>query len=98
MNKLVPYPVIDVPKTGARIKFLIARSGLTVREVKEFFGFEEPSAIYRWQRGLALPTVDHLLALSRLLGVTMEDILVVKEPGKGSGRFRVDMLDLLLAA
>ena len=92
MNKLVSYPVIDVPKTGARIKLLIAQSGLTVKEVKEFFGFEEPTAIYRWQRGLTLPTVDHLLALSRLLGVTMEDILVVREPGNGGGRFRVDFL------
>lgn len=47
MNKQIPYPVIDIPKTGAQIKFLIARSGLTVKEVKEFFGFEEPVAVYR---------------------------------------------------
>ena len=104
MNKIIPYPVIDVPKTGAHIKLLIARSGLTVKDVKDYLGFEEPTAIYNWQRGLSLPTVDHLLALSKLLDVPMEDILILKKPDKlGSDRpvrqrNVIDLLNLLLVA
>ena len=36
--------------------------GLTVRDVQVFFGFEEPQAIYKWQSGKSLPTVDNLYA------------------------------------
>ena len=41
-------------------------------------GFEAPQASYRWQSGVSLPTVDNLYALSILLNVTMEDILIVR--------------------
>ena len=45
-----------------------------------YFGFEYPQAIYKWQHGECLPTVDNLLALARLLRVPMEDLLVYDEP------------------
>lgn len=54
--------------------------GLTVRDVQVFFGFEEPQAIYKWQSGKSLPTVDNLYALSALLGVRMDEILVAAKP------------------
>ncbi len=34
--------------------------------------------IYRWYKGLILPSVDHLFMLSELLNVHMEDFLVKK--------------------
>ena len=49
---------------------------LTVRELQHYFGFEEPQAIYKWQQGKCLPSVDNLYALSRLFGVSMNEILV----------------------
>ncbi|MDD6142849.1 MAG: helix-turn-helix transcriptional regulator [bacterium] len=39
----------------------------------------EQEAIYKWQRGDALPTVDNLVALSAVLGVPVEGILVVEK-------------------
>lgn len=54
--------------------------GLTVRDVQVFFGFEEPQAIYKWQSGKSLPTVDNLYALSALLDVQMDEILVAAKP------------------
>lgn len=70
------FPVIDLTATGANILRLRKARGLSVRELQQFFGFEEPQAIYKWQRGQSLPTVDNLYALSALLGVPMNDILV----------------------
>ena len=46
--------------------------------MRGYFRFEEPRAIYKWQSGQSLPTVDNLLALSRLLEANMEEILVSK--------------------
>lgn len=39
-------------------------------------GFAGPQAVYKWEWGKSLPTVDNLYALSRLFGVTIENILV----------------------
>lgn len=74
------FPVIDPVATGENIVRLRKARGLTVRDLQEWFGFEEPQAIYKWQRGKSLPTVDNLYALGALLNVPMEEILVPCKP------------------
>ena len=70
------FPVIDLPATGENISRLRSERGLTVHDLQEFFGFEAPQAIYKWQRGQTLPTVDNLFALAALLNVPIDDILI----------------------
>lgn len=70
------YPVIDLKATGENIARLRKERGITVRQIQEFFGFCQPQAIYKWQRGDSLPSVDNLYALSRILNVPMQEILV----------------------
>jgi transcriptional regulator with XRE-family HTH domain len=70
------FPVIDPVATGENIVRLRKERGMTVRDLQMWFGFEEPRAIYKWQQGQTLPTIDNLYALSALLDVPMEDILV----------------------
>ena len=70
------FPVIDLPGTGRNIQRLRRKAGVTVRELQAYFGFEYPQAIYKWQHGECLPSVDNLLALARVLRVPMEDLLV----------------------
>ncbi|MBP5330894.1 MAG: helix-turn-helix transcriptional regulator [Lachnospiraceae bacterium] len=73
------YPVLDVKATGERIKELRKACNLKVEDVAEFMGFESVQAVYKWQRGESLPTVDNLFALSRLFGTTVDSILAGKE-------------------
>ena len=70
------YPVIDMAATGRNILRLRVARGLSVSEVREFFGFDAPQAIYKWQQGKSVPCTDNLLALSHLLEVPMDEILV----------------------
>ena len=70
------FPVIDTAATGDNIRRLRQARGLSVRDLQSYFGFEEPRAIYKWQKGECLPTVDNLYALGTLLEVPMEQILV----------------------
>ena len=70
------YPVINTEATGKRIKELCRHNKISVNDVKEFMGFENPQAIYKWQQGMALPTIDNLVALAALLGVTIDKIIV----------------------
>ena len=76
MNRI---PVIDMTLTGRSIDRLRRAAGMTVRELQAVFGFSTPQAIYKWQRGDALPTLDNIVALAAVFGVTVEDILVFRE-------------------
>jgi len=49
--------------------------------LQTYFGFDTPRAIYKWLRGEHLPSVDHLFALSRLLQIPLQDILVELQQG-----------------
>ena len=70
-------PVIDMTQTGQNIVRLRQQKGLTVKELQDIFGFATPQAIYKWQHGTAIPTVDNLVVLAAVFGVAMEDILVI---------------------
>lgn len=73
------FPVIDPVATGKNIMRLREERGMTVRDLQAYFGFEDPQAIYKWQRGKTLPSVDNLYALGSLLNVHMDDILVPQQ-------------------
>ena len=79
MNRI---PVIDLTATGINITRLRVNAGLTVRDLQDIFGFSTPQAIYKWQRGTALPTVDNLVVLAAVFGVRIEDILIFQEDGQ----------------
>ncbi|MBP5353695.1 MAG: helix-turn-helix transcriptional regulator [Lachnospiraceae bacterium] len=70
-------PAIDMAATGRNIARMRQNAGLTVRELQAIFGFATPQAIYKWQRGTAMPTIDNLVALAVIFGVSMDDIIVV---------------------
>lgn len=74
------WPVIDMTATGKNIARLRQRAGLTVKDLQAIFGFSTPQAIYKWQRGTAMPTVDNLVVLAAVFGVTIDDILVYGNP------------------
>ncbi len=71
-------PVVDLKLTGQNIAVLRKQSGISVRELQTMLGFATSQAIYKWQRGETLPTVENLAALAFILGVAVDDILVVK--------------------
>ncbi len=79
MNRI---PVIDMTATGINITRLRIKAGLTVKDVQDIFGFSTPQAIYKWQRGTALPTVDNLVVLAAVFGVRIDDILVFRDCGQ----------------
>ena len=72
------YPVIDMEATGRNIRRLRKEKGVSVRELSLFLGLSDVRAVYKWQRGETLPSTDNLLALSRYLGTTIEEILVCR--------------------
>ena len=70
------WPVIDMAATGQNIVRLRKGAGLTVKDLQLVFGFSSPQAIYKWQRGAAMPTLDNLVVLAAVFGVTINDIII----------------------
>ena len=66
-------------KTGQNITQLRISAGLSVKDIQQIFGFSTPNAIYKWQNGLAMPTLDNIAVLAVLFGVRIDDILVMDE-------------------
>ena len=65
--------------TGLNITRMRINAGLTVKDLQDVLGFSTPQAIYMWQRGTALSTVENLVVLATVFGVRIDDILIFQD-------------------
>ena len=72
-------PNIDMIATGQNIIRLREKNHLSVKELQDIFGFATPQAIYKWQQGATLPSIDNLLVLAKVFHVQIEEILVTEK-------------------
>lgn len=75
--EMITMPTINMAATGRNITRLRELAGLSVKDLAEIFGFATPQAVYKWQHGTAMPTIDNLVVLATVFGVTMDDIVVI---------------------
>lgn len=69
------YYSLDVSATGKRIRNLMDLRHISHAVIAEKLNVSV-QAVYHWAHGRSIPSVDNLYALSRILEVSMEDILV----------------------
>ena len=74
---MTQIPVINMVATGQNITRLRMQAGPSVANLQQIFGFTTPQAIYKWQRGTALPTVDNLVILAAVFNTNINNILVI---------------------
>lgn len=84
MKQSKTYPNIDMIQTGFKLKMYIDNSDMSVKDIQVYLHLSCPQPIYRWMNGKILPSVDHLLMLSELFGVHMEELLVKKHIEKST--------------
>ena len=65
---------LDTKATGARIKQLRQEKHIKVSDLAEMVGTSE-NAIFKWQRGESIPTVDNLIVLSVIFEVPIDKII-----------------------
>lgn len=73
------YPVIDVKATGSNIKNLCREKRITAKEISDYMNFSNVQSVYNWFSGKTMPSLDNFYALSRLLEVTMEEIITASD-------------------
>lgn len=69
---------INLIKTGENIRKLAEKRGLSPTQlVEEIVGISSVQAVYKWYKGINLPTVDNLIELQRAFGLdSINQILV----------------------
>ncbi len=85
------FPVIDRKATGIRLREIMDKQGVSVKELQEYLGLGSVQSVYHWLNGLSMPTVDNLYALSQLFQVPIDalvcgsrNISAFKEEGKAA--------------
>ena len=71
-------PVIDVKATGMNIKNMIKQGGFKISDVQARCGFNTPQAIFKWMRGDSVPTIDNMIIIADMFGVTIDQIVIIK--------------------
>lgn len=52
--------------------------GITPRQLQIILNFPYVQTVYNWFSGKNMPTIDNLIVLAQVLGVTVDDIIVTK--------------------
>ena len=82
---MLRVPYINTVATGENINRMRMEAGFTVKDMQTVFGFATPQAIYKWIHGTAMPSIDNLVILAAVLGVTIDEIIVVDTPASKCG-------------
>ena len=70
---------INMKATGNNISRMRKEKGITIRQIQEEMGFNTPQAIYKWQNGSTLPSLENLVVLAEMFETTINEIVVVKK-------------------
>ena len=74
---MMNFPMINTVATGQNINRMRIEAGMTVRNMQDVFGFTTPQSIYKWIHGTAMPTIDNMVILAAMFGVTVDEIIAV---------------------
>ena len=70
---------IDQKATDKRIKDLMLKHNIQVKDLQKACGFDRPQAVYKWLRGASLPSIESLLILQTVFSVSIDDMIVFKK-------------------
>lgn len=71
-------PHINVDATGKQLKRIRKERNFSVQDIQHQIGLISAQAIYKWERGQALPSLDNIVILAKLYKVTLDDLLVIE--------------------
>lgn len=73
------FPVIQLMQTGKKLREARKARGIKVSTICNYMGGISEQAVYKWERGDCLPSIDNLLALSHFYNVRMDELIVYEE-------------------
>ena len=76
------FPVINKRQTGIKLRRIMDRRGLTVKDVQRYLKLGSVQSIYHWLNGVSMPTIDNLYALSELFHLTIDELVCGNRPSR----------------
>lgn len=73
------FPEIDMKATGVHLRRLCKEKQISVKIIQECLHIASNQAVYVWFNGKSMPSLDNLVALSDLLGVPMDELVIRRE-------------------
>ena len=68
----------DLNKMTYTIKAIMKAKGFKTTDIQDRCGFNTPQAIFKWFRGDAVPTIDNMIIIADMFGVTIDQIVIIK--------------------
>lgn len=69
---------INKEKTIERIKELSELNGISPAQIAREFNIAH-QCVYEWFRGKRMPSLNRLIGISDMFGVTLDDLVVIEE-------------------
>lgn len=74
---------INLEATGKRIQAKRKALGMTMQDVIDRLYLGSLTAVWKWEKGMCLPTLDNLVNLAEILDCEPMDLIVVMEVQNG---------------
>lgn len=76
---LKTIPTINMEATGKRIQQLREENHYTQGDIGKAMSVSS-QAVHKWEKGRNLPTVDNAVILTRIFGITLDELYILNEP------------------
>lgn len=76
------FPVIDNSLTGQHLREVCREKNISASRVHELLCLGSTQTVYDWFKGRTLPSLENMVALSVLLGYTVEDLIIFASSGE----------------
>lgn len=76
------FPVIDNSLTGQHLREVCRQKNISAGQVHQSLCLGSTQTVYDWFKGRTLPSLENMVALSVLLGYTVEDLIVFAPSGE----------------
>lgn len=77
MNYNKKHHVVDREKTGEKIYTLMQENDISIKDMGRMLRIS-PAAMYKIIHGECLPTIGHLFTIASVLGITVDDLVIVR--------------------
>lgn len=97
MEERERYPGIEMARTGNWLRCICNFKKISVKKLCENVGLGSPQSVYGWFCGRTLPSLDNFYALSQVLHMPLDELIINQEEdlptgflcrvGEGNSRF-----------
>ncbi len=69
------FPSIDMERFGRKLREICREKKVSAGDLQKFLHLGSIQAVYMWFEGKRIPNLDNLFAISKYLGIRIEDLL-----------------------